>query len=150
MTAALKRFLWFWLPMLVVLLVGLVRAWRTGQVDPWDWGVVALAMAAIVGLLLARRGWAVLAWAALGLAGPVLIFCALAARRMPDMLAEGVPEAEQEISFEAGVRYSGQAFEVSLPLVLDGFEAAGLETLGAAFDKEHERLFTFCLESDRE
>lgn len=67
-----------------------------------------------------------------------------------ELLAEGVPEAEQEITFEAGVRYSGQAFEVSLPVTLDGFEAAGLENLGAAFDKEHERLFTFCLESDRE
>jgi hypothetical protein len=85
--AALKRFLWLWLPMLAVLLAGLARAWRTGQADPWDWGIAALAMAAIVGLLLARRGWAVLCWVAMGVAGPVLIFCALAAARMPDMLA---------------------------------------------------------------
>ncbi|MFV3077822.1 hydantoinase/oxoprolinase family protein [Niveispirillum fermenti] len=67
-----------------------------------------------------------------------------------ELLAEGVPETDQEIGFEAGVRYSGQAFEVSLPLSLDGFETGGLESLAAAFDKEHERLFTFCLESDRE
>ncbi|OYQ31658.1 5-oxoprolinase [Niveispirillum lacus] len=67
-----------------------------------------------------------------------------------ELLAEGVAEADQEITFEAGVRYSGQAFEVSLPVALDGFAEGGLEALAASFDKEHERLFTFCLDSDRE
>lgn len=86
-TAALKRFLWLWLPMLAVLLAGLARAWKTGQADPWDWGGSALVVAAIMGLLLALRGGVVLVWVALGTVGPVLIFCALAAGRMPDLWA---------------------------------------------------------------
>lgn len=87
MMAALKRFLWFWLPMLAVLLAGLARAWKTGQADPWDWAGAALVVVVVAGLLLARRGWAVLGWVALGAVGPALIFCALAAGRMPDLLA---------------------------------------------------------------
>jgi N-methylhydantoinase A len=63
---------------------------------------------------------------------------------------EGVKLEDQEISFEAGVRYSGQAFEVTLPIVQEGFAEAGLDRLAAMFDQEHEKLFTFCLESDRE
>ncbi|NWK94224.1 ABC transporter [Sphingobium lactosutens] len=90
MMAALKRFLWLWLPMLAVLLAGLARAWRTGQADPWDWGSAAFMVAVVVGLLLARRGWAVFVWVALGAAGPALIFCALVAGRMPDMAAAGL------------------------------------------------------------
>lgn len=83
--AALTRFLWLWLLMLAVLPAGLARAWETGQADPWDWGVPVLAVAVVVGLLLARRGSAVLAWVAMGVVGPALLFCALAAGRMPDM-----------------------------------------------------------------
>jgi N-methylhydantoinase A len=63
---------------------------------------------------------------------------------------EGVPLSEQELSYEAGVRYSGQAFEVTMPVKLEGFEQNGLETLKAAFDAEHERMFTFKLEVDAE
>ncbi|MCI4590061.1 GldG family protein [Sphingobium sp. BYY-5] len=85
--AALKRFLWLWLPMLAALLAGLSRAWRTGQADPWDWGVATAVVLAVVGLLLARRSWAVWTWVAVGAAGSALIFCALAAARMPDIPA---------------------------------------------------------------
>jgi N-methylhydantoinase A len=67
-----------------------------------------------------------------------------------ELEAEGVAEADQEIAFEAGVRYAGQAFEVSLPVDLAGFEQDGLDRLAAAFNQEHERLFTFCLDSDIE
>jgi N-methylhydantoinase A len=67
-----------------------------------------------------------------------------------ELEAEGVPEADQEITFEAGVRYAGQAFEVSLPITLARFDEDGLDRLAAAFDHEHERMFTFCLDSDRE
>jgi len=74
----------------------------------------------------------------------------LRAAVVEELISEGVPEADQEIAFEAGVRYSGQAFEVSLPITLDGFASGGLAELAAAFDREHERLFTFCLDSDRE
>lgn len=59
---------------------------------------------------------------------------------------QGVPASEQEVQFEAGVRYQGQGFEVVLPITKDGFAASGLAELSDAFHKEHEKLFTFRLE----
>ncbi len=83
MSAALKGFLWLWLPMLALLLAGVWRAWSTGQADPWDWGIAAAILLAGAGLLLARCGPLALAWVAVGAAGPALIFCALAAAQTP-------------------------------------------------------------------
>ena len=67
-----------------------------------------------------------------------------------DLESEGVSRADQELILEAGVRYSGQAFDVTLPVNLADFSGKGLEMLGAAFDAEHERAFTFKLDTDRE
>lgn len=69
------------------------------------------------------------------------------ARELED---EGVTRADQELVLEAGVRYSGQAFEVTLPVTLESFSSNGLDALGTAFDTEHERAFTFKLDTDRE
>jgi len=82
--AGLARFLWLWLVPLGVFLAGLWRAFLTGQVDPWDWGPPTAAVLAGAGLLVARRGRAMLVWLALGSTGTVLIFCGLAAGRAPD------------------------------------------------------------------
>ncbi|SEQ50267.1 Gldg family protein [Sphingobium sp. YR768] len=84
MKAGLKRFLWLWLAPLAIFIAGLWRALLTGQADPWDWGVPAAVLLAGAGFLLARRGWAMLCWVALGSVGAELIFCALAAGRAPD------------------------------------------------------------------
>ncbi len=60
---------------------------------------------------------------------------------------EGVARDQQTITFEAGVRYAGQGFEVDLPINLNDFEAGdGIAKLQAAFDEEHKRLFTFNLD----
>lgn len=60
---------------------------------------------------------------------------------------EGVPRGKQIITFEAGVRYSGQGFEVDLPINIEDFEAgSGVKALQASFDNEHKRLFTFNLD----
>lgn len=60
---------------------------------------------------------------------------------------EGVARDQQTITFEAGVRYAGQGFEVDLPINLGDFEADdGIAKLQAAFDEEHKRLFTFNLD----
>lgn len=87
MKAGLARFLWLWLPMLAVLLLGLRRAWLTGQADPWDWAMPAAVLMGLLGLLLARRGWAMLAWAAIGGGGAALIFCAIAAQQAANGMA---------------------------------------------------------------
>lgn len=60
---------------------------------------------------------------------------------------EGVPRNQQTITFEAGVRYAGQGFEVDLPIELGAFKAgSGIADLQATFDEEHKRLFTFNLD----
>jgi len=64
-----------------------------------------------------------------------------------DLEEDGVPVAEQTITFEAGVRYKGQGFEVDLPIDIAAFEAGnGIASLEATFDEEHKRLFTFNLD----
>ena len=87
MKAGLNRFLWLWLPPLTIVLAGLWRAWLTGQADPWDWALPTALVLTGAGLLLARRGWAILTWVAMGGVGMALIFGAFAAGRAPDGMA---------------------------------------------------------------
>ena len=67
-----------------------------------------------------------------------------------ELASEDATAATAEVLLEAGVRYSGQAFEVTLPVTLADFAGGGLARLAAAFDAEHERAFTFKLDTDRE
>jgi len=60
---------------------------------------------------------------------------------------EGVAVEGQELRFEIDIRYTGQAFEVPLPVKLESFSMAALTK---AFDEEHERLFTFNLDVPHE
>ncbi|MGB3721712.1 MAG: hydantoinase/oxoprolinase family protein [Pacificimonas sp.] len=66
----------------------------------------------------------------------------IAAEVRAELEAEGVPAADQNVSFELDMRYAGQAFEVPLPFADGDSIASAVE----AFDKEHERLFTFNLD----
>lgn len=63
---------------------------------------------------------------------------------------DGVPEAEQQISFQADVRYTGQAFQLSVEFSAEDFAQKGKQLLIDAFDKEHEQLFTFSLSEGHE
>ena len=87
MKAGLKRFLRLWLPPLVIFLAGLWRGWLTGQADPWDWALPTALVLTGAGLLLARRGWAMLTWVSMGGVVMALLFCAVAAGRAPDAMA---------------------------------------------------------------
>lgn len=82
--SSLLLFLLLLVPAAIVLLAGLALAWRTGQADPWVWAVPALLVMAPAGWWLARWGWPASIWAGLGLAGIILIFCAVAAMRASD------------------------------------------------------------------
>jgi N-methylhydantoinase A len=66
--------------------------------------------------------------------------------------AEGAARSEQTVVYEADIRYHGQGFEISVPVDIDAFDGAGggLRSLGAAFDAEHERLFSFLLSNEHE
>lgn len=87
MKAGLGRFLLLWLPVVAALLLGLARAWTTGQADPWDWAVPVALLLTVTGFLLARSGWLVSGWVGLGAAGTALIFCTIAAARAPNPVA---------------------------------------------------------------
>jgi N-methylhydantoinase A len=67
-----------------------------------------------------------------------------------ELLADGVLEGDIVMSYEIDVRYHGQAFEVPMPLSLEGFAEGGLARLAAAFDEEHRRLFTFNMDAEHE
>lgn len=61
--------------------------------------------------------------------------------------AEGEPRANQTLSYEIDMRYAGQAFEVAIPADPAEFDrSGGIDRIVAAFDAEHERLFTFRLD----
>ncbi|WP_069336262.1 Gldg family protein [Sphingobium yanoikuyae] len=80
----LSRLLTLLLPATLMLLAGLAVAWCTGQADPWCWGWPAMLLLVPTGWWLARRDFLHALWMGLGGAGMVLLFCALAAARMPD------------------------------------------------------------------
>jgi N-methylhydantoinase A len=67
------------------------------------------------------------------------------------LAGQGVPTSEQTLTYQADLRYHGQGFEI--PVDIDASRLAdgtALESLRAAFDAEHERLFSFLLRNEHE
>jgi N-methylhydantoinase A len=64
--------------------------------------------------------------------------------------ADGISEAEQEVTYQADLRYAGQAFEITMDFTTDELTEQGLALLTDRFDREHEQLFTFALGQDHE
>lgn len=69
-----------WLCAVLVLLGGLAVAWKTGQLDPRLWGIPAALILLVVGMW---RGMREAPWMAVGMAMMILIFCWIAASRVP-------------------------------------------------------------------
>ncbi|HZV27554.1 MAG TPA: hydantoinase/oxoprolinase family protein, partial [Acidothermaceae bacterium] len=71
----------------------------------------------------------------------------LATNARATLIAEGVPEADHKVVYSADLRYHGQGFEIPVVIDIDKFDGkgGGLNALRAAFDAEHERLFSFLL-----
>jgi N-methylhydantoinase A len=68
------------------------------------------------------------------------------------LVSQGVPAGRQEAAYQVDVRYFGQGFDISVdvdPAWLAEPDEA-LATIGARFDEEHERLFSFVLPADHE
>ena len=64
--------------------------------------------------------------------------------------AEGVPRADQTVSYQVDVRYHGQGLELPIVVDIDSFKKGGLDHLAGLFDETHKRLFTFGLEAEKE
>ena len=74
----------------------------------------------------------------------------LRARAAESFEADGIGVDQQEVSYEADFRYSGQAFQLSLGVTTEEIQADGLVALTDEFDKQHEQLFTFAHGKDHE
>jgi N-methylhydantoinase A len=70
---------------------------------------------------------------------------ALRDRAAQALLADGIPEDQLDVTYQADVRYAGQAFQISVNFDIAGVDANGLAVITDVFDDEHEKLFTFKL-----
>ncbi|WP_088314068.1 hydantoinase/oxoprolinase family protein [Kineosporia sp. R_H_3] len=74
----------------------------------------------------------------------------LAAEAQGRLDAEGVAREDQTVTYTVDVRYHGQGFEVPVPVDAATLGDGGLAAVGARFDTEHTRLFTFALDAEHE
>ncbi|MEM1403244.1 MAG: hydantoinase/oxoprolinase family protein [Pseudomonadota bacterium] len=66
-------------------------------------------------------------------------------RAAQSLLADGIEKDQHEVSYQADLRYAGQAFQITVDFSEDELKAKGVALLTDAFDAEHEQLFTFKL-----
>ncbi|GAA1877151.1 hydantoinase/oxoprolinase family protein [Actinomadura bangladeshensis] len=64
--------------------------------------------------------------------------------------SEGVPRGSQTATYQIDLRYHGQGFEIPVEVDRETVDGDLLTELGAAFDAEHKRLFSFLLDNERE
>jgi len=76
----------------------------------------------------------------------------LAADARASLLRDGLDEDSLTLTYAADLRYHGQGFEIPVEIDLQAFDGAGggIGALRAAFDAEHERLFSFLLDNEHE
>ncbi|MCE4552852.1 hydantoinase/oxoprolinase family protein [Roseateles cellulosilyticus] len=74
----------------------------------------------------------------------------MAGQTRAELRAEGIADADITSLFELDVRYEGQAFEVPLAIDPALLRQDGLAGVTARFDTEHQRLFTFKMDTAHE
>ena len=74
----------------------------------------------------------------------------MGAQVVEELRNEGEKKSDISVTYQADVRYNGQAFEIPMSLNINGFANKGLETLCAEFDAEHKRMFTFNMDAEHE
>ena len=67
-----------------------------------------------------------------------------------ELTSEGVERDDITLTYQADIRYHGQAFEIPISVSLDEFGDNGLDRLCDAFDDEHARMFTFNMDAEHE
>ncbi|ARN73336.1 hydantoinase/oxoprolinase family protein [Oceanicoccus sagamiensis] len=66
------------------------------------------------------------------------------------LVADGIPTSDHEVTFQADLRYAGQAFQITVEFTEEDVRAKGMDLLKDSFDREHEQLFTFKLDDGHE
>jgi N-methylhydantoinase A len=69
----------------------------------------------------------------------------LRVRAGESLIADGIPTEDHEITYQADLRYAGQAFQITIDFTEAELEAQGIALITDHFDAEHEQLFTFKL-----
>lgn len=69
----------------------------------------------------------------------------LQARAGEALVADGIAADTHEVTFQADLRYVGQAFQITIDFTEAELRDKGVALLTDAFDAEHEQLFTFKL-----
>ncbi|MEM1111296.1 MAG: hydantoinase/oxoprolinase family protein [Pseudomonadota bacterium] len=69
----------------------------------------------------------------------------LQVRAGESLVADGIPAAEHEVTFQADLRYAGQAFQITVDFTEEELKEKGVARITDEFDDEHEQLFTFKL-----
>jgi N-methylhydantoinase A len=69
----------------------------------------------------------------------------LQVRAAESLVADGIGEEDHEVTFQADLRYVGQAFQITVEFTGDELQDRGVARLTDEFDDEHEQLFTFKL-----
>ncbi|MGK0498911.1 MAG: N-methylhydantoinase A [Oceanicoccus sp.] len=74
----------------------------------------------------------------------------LQVRAGESLVADGIPTSEHEVTYQADLRYVGQAFQITIEFTEAEIRAKGIELIKSGFDAEHEQLFTFKLDNGHE
>jgi N-methylhydantoinase A len=69
----------------------------------------------------------------------------LQVRAGESLVADGIPVADHEITYQADLRYAGQAFQITVDFTEAELAERGIALLTEQFDAEHQQLFTFKL-----
>lgn len=69
----------------------------------------------------------------------------LKGRASESLIEDGITEDRLEVTYQADLRYAGQAFQITVEFTETDLRAGGVAVLTDQFDAEHEQLFTFKL-----
>jgi len=69
----------------------------------------------------------------------------LKARASESLIEDGIAEDRLEVTYQADLRYAGQAFQITVEFTEAELREKGVPVLTDQFDAEHEQLFTFKL-----
>ena len=74
----------------------------------------------------------------------------LQARASEALLKDNIPASDHDITYQADLRYAGQAFQITIDFTEAELKEKGVALLTDQFDAEHEQLFTFKLDDGHE
>ena len=80
----------------------------------------------------------------------VKIFTDLEKKASKTLDAEGSPKKDRTTSFQVDIRYHGQGLTITVDFELSDLKKKGLDAIGDKFDVQHEQLFTFSLDAEKE